>query len=145
MTDGTVETDLRTEFVEAGINQTLHRIYLEVRCNVTILTPYDTIKETIVNQVLLVEGVIIGNIPDTYYNLEGLSGDQSMEMIDWWDKGTVPLSHFRDKVTLLLLELLNKRDTPKSSNPWILMSFFLLFKNRSRENRIINVKITQII
>ena len=82
MTDGTVERDLRTEFVEAGINQTLHRIYLEVRCNVNILTPYDTISETITNQVLLTEGVIIGNIPDTYYNLEGLNDDQLMEMIE---------------------------------------------------------------
>ena len=82
MTDGTVETDLRTEFVEAGINQTLHRIYLDVRCNVNILTPYDTISETITNQVLLTEGVIIGNIPDTYYNLEGLNDDQLMEMIE---------------------------------------------------------------
>lgn len=82
MTDGTVETDLRSEFKEAGINQTLHRIYLEVKCNVNILTPYSTIKETIVNQVLLVEGVIIGNIPDTYYNLEGLNDEQNMEMID---------------------------------------------------------------
>lgn len=82
MTDGTVETDLRTEFVEAEINQTLHRIYLEVRCNVNILTPYDTISETITNQVLLTEGVIIGNIPDTYYNLEGLNNDQLMEMIE---------------------------------------------------------------
>lgn len=79
---GNVETNLKSEFISTGINQTLHRIYLEVRCNVTILTPYDTIKETIVNQVLLVEGVIIGNIPDTYYNLEGLDGSQSMEMID---------------------------------------------------------------
>ena len=82
MTDGTVETDLRSEFKEAGINQTLHRIYLEVKCNVNILTPYSTIKETIVNQVLLVEGVIIGNIPDTYYNLEGLNDEQNMEMVD---------------------------------------------------------------
>ena len=82
MTDGTVETDLRSEFKEAGINQTLHRIYLEVKCNVNILTPYSTITETIYNQVLLVEGVIIGNIPDTYYNLEGLNGDQMMEMIE---------------------------------------------------------------
>ena len=82
MTDGTVETDLRSEFTEAGINQTLHRIYLEVKCNVNILTPYKTIKETIYNQVLLVEGVIIGNIPDTYYNLEGLNDDQNMEMIE---------------------------------------------------------------
>ena len=82
MTDGTVETDLRSEFKEAGINQTLHRIYLEVKCNVNILTPYSTIKETIVNQVLLVEGVIIGNIPDTYYNLEGLNDEQNMEVIN---------------------------------------------------------------
>ncbi len=82
MTDGTVETDLKSEFKEAGINQTLHRIYLEVKCNVNILTPYSTIKETIVNQVLLVEGVIIGNIPDTYYNLEGLNDEQNMELIN---------------------------------------------------------------
>ena len=82
MTDGTVETDLRSEFKEAGINQTLHRIYLEVKCNVNILTPYSTIKETIVNQVLLVEGVIIGNIPNTYYNIEGLKDEQSFELID---------------------------------------------------------------
>ena len=82
MTDGTVETDLRTEFKEAGINQTLHRIYLEVKCNVSILTPYETINETITNQVLLVEGVIVGTIPDAYYNLEGLTSEQSMELID---------------------------------------------------------------
>ena len=82
MTDGTVETDLRTEFVEAGINQTLHRIYLEVRCNVNILTPYNTFSETVTNQILLTEGVIIGNIPDTYYNLEGLNDDQMLDMIE---------------------------------------------------------------
>ena len=82
MTDGTVETDLRTEFKEAGINQTLHRIYLEVKCNVNILTPYNTISETIINQVLLVEGVIIGNIPEAYYNLEGLNDDQLIDIVE---------------------------------------------------------------
>lgn len=82
MTEGTVETDLKSEFKDAGINQTLHRIYLEVKCNVNILTPYDTITETITNQVLLTEGVIIGNIPNTYYNLEGLNSEQMMEVIE---------------------------------------------------------------
>ena len=77
-----METDLRPEFVEAGINQTLHRIYLEVRCNVNILTPYNTFSETVTNQILLTEGVIIGNIPDTYYNLEGLNDDQMLDMIE---------------------------------------------------------------
>lgn len=82
MTDGSVETDLKSEFKEAGINQTLHRIYLEVKCKVTILTPYNTIAETITNQVLLAEGIIIGNIPDAYYNLEGLNSDQMLQMAE---------------------------------------------------------------
>lgn len=82
LTDGNVITDLKSEFEEAGINQTLHRVYLEVVCNVTILTPYETITETITNQVLLIEGLIVGNIPDAYYNLEGLNSDQMLEMVE---------------------------------------------------------------
>ena len=82
MTDGNVITDLKSEFKEAGINQTLHRVYLEVVCNVTILTPYETITETITNQVLLIEGVIVGNIPDAYYNLQGLNEDQLIDIVD---------------------------------------------------------------
>lgn len=80
--NGNVETDLRSEFSSAGINQTLHRIYLEVRCNVIILTPFNTIEEQIVNQVLLAEGVIVGEIPNTYYNLEGIGQDQVMEVME---------------------------------------------------------------
>ena len=82
MTDGEIETDLRTEFVDAGINQTLHRIYLNIKCNVSILTPYSVIKDEIYNQVLLTEGVIVGNIPETYYNLEGLNTDQMLEAVE---------------------------------------------------------------
>ncbi len=82
MTDGEIETDLRTEFVEAGINQTLHRIYLNIKCNVSILTPYNIIKDEIYNQVLLTEGVIVGNIPNTYYNLEGIDTDHAMEVME---------------------------------------------------------------
>ena len=79
---GSVETDLKSQFSEAGINQTLHRIYLEVRCNVTILTPFDNIEEQIVNQVLLAEGVIVGNIPDTYYNLHGIQDDNLLDVME---------------------------------------------------------------
>lgn len=80
--NGNVETDLKSEFSSAGINQTLHRIYLEVRCNVTILTPFNTIEEQIVNQVLLAEGVIVGEIPNTYYNLEGMTQEERLEVIN---------------------------------------------------------------
>lgn len=79
---GDIETDLKSEFKEAGINQTLHRIYLEVKCHVSILTPVNSITEVITNQVLLAEGVIVGNIPDTYYNLKGLTSDNVVDIIE---------------------------------------------------------------
>lgn len=81
-TVGNVETDLVSEFSEAGINQTLHKIYLNVNCKVTILTPYDTIEENIVNQVLLAEAVIIGEVPDTYYNLNGMGDGDLLEIVE---------------------------------------------------------------
>lgn len=79
---GMVETDLKSEFTSQGINQTLHRVYLDVKCKVNILTPFEDIEKEIVNQVLLVENIIVGRIPETYYNLEGLDAESdAMEVM----------------------------------------------------------------
>lgn len=82
VTIGNVETDLKSEFSSAGINQTLHRIYLQVKCKVIVLTPFSSIEEEIINQVLLAEAVIVGNIPNTYYNLEGINKDNVLDIIE---------------------------------------------------------------
>lgn len=66
---GNVDTKLVSEFTSQGINQTLHRIYLVLSCEVTILTPYNTTKQTIENQVLIAESVIVGTVPDSYYDI----------------------------------------------------------------------------
>lgn len=79
---GNVETDLRSEFTSQGINQTLHRVYLQVDCEVSILTPYNDITEKITNQVLIAENVIVGKIPNTYYNLEGMNTNSAIEVIE---------------------------------------------------------------
>lgn len=79
---GDVITDVKTEFKAQGINQTVYRIYLEVICNVNIVTSYKTINSEIINQVLLVETVIVGGVPETYYNIEGVEKETSMEFID---------------------------------------------------------------
>lgn len=79
---GNVETDLRSEFSEKGINQTLHRVYLQVDCEVSILTPYNSITEKVSNQVLLIENVIVGKIPSTYYNLEGFDSNSALDIIE---------------------------------------------------------------
>lgn len=81
-TIGNVETDLRSEFQAQGINQTLHRIYLQVKCEVSILTPFKDITKDITNQVLIMENVIIGTIPDTYYNIEGIGTNDTLEFIE---------------------------------------------------------------
>lgn len=81
-TIGNVETDLKSEFSSAGINQTLHRIYLQVKCKVIVLTPFSSIEEEITNQVLLAEAVIVGDIPNTYYNLEGINKDNVLDIIE---------------------------------------------------------------
>lgn len=79
---GNVKTDLRSIFEEKSINQTLHKIYLEVQCEVSILTPFNTIKENIINQVLLAENVIVGKIPEGYYNLHGFDdGKDLLEVV----------------------------------------------------------------
>lgn len=80
---GNVETDLRSEFSAQGINQTLHRIYLQVDCQISILTPFENITKSISNQVLIAENVIVGKIPSSYYNLEGLNGQsEALEVVE---------------------------------------------------------------
>lgn len=80
---GNVETDLKSDFIEQGINQTLHRVYLEVRCQMSILTPFNGMSKEITNQVLLAENMIIGNIPSNYYNFEDRDlKNNSLELIN---------------------------------------------------------------
>lgn len=79
---GNVETDLRSEFTAQGINQTLHRVYLQIICEVNVLTPYNSISKEIVNQVLIAENVIVGRIPNAYYNLEGINKSNAIDIIE---------------------------------------------------------------
>ncbi len=80
---GNVDTDLRSEFIAQGVNQTKHRVYLEIQTNVNILTPFSTVQRSINNQVLIAENVILGEIPSTYYNFEGMENQsQALEIVE---------------------------------------------------------------
>ena len=72
---GTVETNIRSEFISQGINQTLHRVYVDFDCNMQIVTPLKSYDKNITNQVIIAEHVIVGNIPNSYYNLEGIESN----------------------------------------------------------------------
>jgi len=80
-TIGNVKTDVRSEFKSQGINQTLHRLYLQIESEISILTPFDTISESITNQLILAENIIVGEIPETYYDLDGMTESDVMEVM----------------------------------------------------------------
>ena len=80
---GALDTEVKNEFISQGINQTLHRTYVEFTCNMKILTPLNSYSKTIINQVIVGEHVIIGEIPDTFYDLEGItSPEETLNLID---------------------------------------------------------------
>lgn len=78
---GSVVTDFKSEFKAAGINQTIHRLYLEVSCKVSVVTPYNSIEADVVNQILMAESVIVGEIPEAYYHLEGMNSNNAVDIM----------------------------------------------------------------
>ena len=80
---GNIDTDLRSEFISQGVNQTLHRVYLNVKTNVSILSSFKTIESSIENQALIAEHVIIGEIPSNYYNFNGMeNGKEALRLVE---------------------------------------------------------------
>lgn len=63
--------DFKNSFIEAGINQTRHEIYLEVKSIISILMPNNfTTKTEVISKIPLVESVIVGKVPDTLTRVE---------------------------------------------------------------------------
>lgn len=63
--------DIRTQdrYEHVGINQTKHRMYLDVEINVRIAVPFDEKATTVKTAVPLAEYVIVGDVPTTYVEL----------------------------------------------------------------------------
>lgn len=81
---GTVNTDYKTEFISTGINQTRHRVFLEIKSKMTIVAPFTNKTVEVVNNVDVAETVLIGDVPDTFYNLQGIKDftiDDTMNMM----------------------------------------------------------------
>lgn len=81
-TIGNVSTNFKSEFIEKGINQTLHRLYLEIKCEISILTPFNTVTEQINNQFIVAENLLMGSIPNSFYNIEGVSSSDAMNLME---------------------------------------------------------------
>ena len=65
-----------SRFSEAGINQTLHQVTMEVSVDVTVLVLGDTDSFTMTSEVVVAETVLVGEVPSTYLQTGGAYGSQ---------------------------------------------------------------------
>ena len=64
---GSALCDFVSYFTSAGINQTLHKIYIDVHATINIVTPIDEPTITVKAEVLVAENLIVGNVPQFYF------------------------------------------------------------------------------
>ncbi|WDC83658.1 sporulation protein YunB [Caloramator sp. mosi_1] len=67
---GSVNTNYRSEFQAAGINQTRHIIYLDIKASVQVIVPFARNNVSVITSVPISESIIVGKVPETYANLD---------------------------------------------------------------------------
>lgn len=85
---GVLHTQIVSNFVSAGINQTSHQIYLQLSLDFTAFIPLHKATSTIKTNILLAETVIVGEVPQYYTNVQ--SGENCSDSA-WKDSALNPL------------------------------------------------------
>ncbi len=63
---GSVVMDFKSEFVSAGINQTKHRLYLDVSTEVFAIIPGYPVNTVMSTSILIAETIIVGEVPKLF-------------------------------------------------------------------------------
>lgn len=66
---GSVTVDFDTDFLESGINQTIHRVYLTIITDVKMVFPLISDTVTVRANVPIAETIIVGDVPESYINV----------------------------------------------------------------------------
>lgn len=71
---GEVTADYANSFTAAGVNQTLHRVSLDITATVRLFLPGKILPVSVSSSICVAETVIVGETPNTYLNLEKGNG-----------------------------------------------------------------------
>ena len=66
---GAVHTSFDTEFETAGINQTRHKIYLNLRATVSLIVPTGSQLVEVTSTVPIAESIIVGEVPESFVDV----------------------------------------------------------------------------
>lgn len=67
---GSVQSSFRSEFIDAGINQTLYRVNLSMNASVKLILPGLTENLSILTEAAVCESILVGEVPQVYTNVE---------------------------------------------------------------------------
>ena len=62
---GSIDTEYSSKFQSAGMNQTKHSIYINVKTNIRVVFPTNINKLEVKSQIPLAETIIVGKVPST--------------------------------------------------------------------------------
>ena len=71
------EAAFSSNFTEAGINQTLQQLVMDISVDVTVLVLGQTDSFTVHSQVVVAETIIVGDVPDTFFQTGGSYGNKT--------------------------------------------------------------------
>ena len=70
------DANFTSNFTQAGINQTLHQLSMSVLVDVSVLVLGETASFTVTSEVVVAETIIVGDVPDTFFQTGGTYGSQ---------------------------------------------------------------------
>lgn len=71
---GSVQCDFTSFFEQVGINQTRHSIYINIKTTISLVLPISSVPVNISTAILVCENVIVGEVPEFYFNGSGSYG-----------------------------------------------------------------------
>lgn len=67
---GVLNSEFVSEFTSAGINQTSHRIYLDIQVPITIMLAGGTVETQVSTHLCVAETIIVGTVPSAYLQMQ---------------------------------------------------------------------------
>ncbi len=68
---GSVKYDIKSELLDSGINQTIHRISVNFNVNINYIAPFYKSESELNTKLIIAETLIIGDIPNTILSALG--------------------------------------------------------------------------
>ena len=73
---GSVNSNFISNFNSVGINQTHHKIFINLETYVSVLLPGNNTNLKVNTQILIAESIIIGEVPDVYFDANNSLNNQ---------------------------------------------------------------------